>query len=289
MLVVMDLIRQYAPWGTLCILLAIFLLLVRLVTAHGGSGMLTVAFLDVGQGDAIYIEAPNGNQMLIDGGAGRAVLEELATVMPYGDRTIDVVLATHPDLDHIGGLPEVFARYQVGMFIESDVEDGGDDHAALREAVEAEGLEQVVARAGQVVALDEGVYLEILFPDRDMSTAEANAASVVARLVYGETSFLFTGDAPSSIETYLTGRYGSLLASDVLKLGHHGSKTSSAEAFLGFVAAPYVVVSAGCDNRYGHPHAEVIDRVTSVGAEVVSTCGDGTITFTTDGSLLRRN
>lgn len=253
------------------------------VLAQEAPGVLTVAFLDVGQGDAIYIEAPNGNQVLIDAGKGRLVLEQLAKAMPLGDRTLDAVVATHPDLDHIGGLPDVFARYDIGIFMEPGVQDDGADYAALKASVEKEDINTVYVQAGHILALDEDVYLEVLFPDRDVSQLEANTGSVVTRLTYGDTSFLFTGDSPESIEEYMVARYGQALQSDVLKLGHHGSKTSTSEAFVGFVSPAHAVVSAGCDNRYGHPHAEVLDRVRKHGATVVGTCEHGTVTFVSDG------
>ncbi len=258
------------------------------VFAREGKGVLTVAFLDVGQGDAVLVETPDGAQVLIDGGKGGAVLRALGERMAFGDRFIDVVIATHPDLDHIGGLPEVFARYEVGMFIEPCVADEGDDYAALRESVSREGLEAVCARAGMALRLDDAVRLELLFPDRDVRALEANAASLVSRLTYGDTSFLFTGDAPVPIEEYLATVYGDALASNVLKLGHHGSKTSTSEAWLALVSPAHAVVSAGCNNTYGHPHTEVLNRLANHNIETHATCAEGTLLFESDGSVVVR-
>lgn len=252
------------------------------VLASSTDGKLLVAFLDVGQGDAIFIQAPNGNQVLVDGGKGGAVLSELGKLMPFSDRTIDTVIATHPDLDHIGGLPEVFARYEVGMFLEPGVADEGADYQALIRSAQEEGLVPVRARRGMTLALDEGVYLEILFPDRDVAGVEANLGSIVARLVYGDTSVLLTGDSPIAIEEYLAAGYGERLKSDILKLGHHGSKTSSSEVYLGYVDPAYGIVSAGCDNSYGHPHKEVVDRLVQFEVKKLSTCELGTIVFESD-------
>ncbi|KKS30299.1 MAG: hypothetical protein UU89_C0012G0004 [Parcubacteria group bacterium GW2011_GWC2_42_11] len=249
-------------------------------------GVLTVAFLDVGQGDAIYVETPHGNQVLIDGGKGRAVLRALGTQMSYFDRSIDMVIATHPDLDHIGGLPEVFKRFDVATFIESGVEDPGAENKALHEAVQNEGISLDTARRGMTFMLDTEVMLEILFPDREVTTFEPNTGSVVAKLTYKDTSFLFTGDSPAGIETYLTAVYREKLKSNVLKVGHHGSKTSSAELFLGFVDPEYAVISASCDNPYGHPHQEILDRLEQFKAQVLSTCNLGTLTFTSNGETV---
>ncbi len=247
------------------------------------TGLLTVNFLDVGQGDAIFIESPSGAQMLIDGGKGISVLRELGSVMSFFDRSIDVVLATHPDMDHIGGLPEVFKRYEIGMFIESGVTDDGSDNVALENYVGKEGLTPVYARQGMNVDLGAGVMVEILFPDRDVSGVNPNVGSIVCRLTYKNISMLFTGDSPVAIEEYLVSNYGDELKSNVLKLGHHGSKTSSSEVFLKAVKPSIAIISAGCDNRYGHPNKSVIERLDELKIRKINTCKYGTITITTDG------
>jgi competence protein ComEC len=247
------------------------------------AGTLRISFFDVGQGDAIFIQTPKGTQVLIDGGKGGAVLGGLGRAMAFTDRTINLVIATHPDMDHIGGLPEVFARYQVGMYMEPGVHDDGPDYAALIAAVAHEQLTPVYARAGTTIPLDEGVFLEILFPDRDVAGLETNTASIVVRLVYGDTSALLTGDSPSVIEEYLVSVHGEGLKSDILKLGHHGSHTSTSQSFLGFVDPAYGIVSAGCDNSYGHPHKEVTALLAQYGVQQLGTCEEGTITFESDG------
>jgi competence protein ComEC len=248
------------------------------------SGILTVSFLDVGQGDAIFIEAPNGNQMLIDGGEGSAVLRELGKALPSLDRAIDIVLATHPDKDHIGGLPEVFARYDVSYFLEPGVPNDTAAYRALLSEVEKEEAEHILARRGMVLWLDEEVALTILFPDRDLASAkDTNIASVVARLVYGETEFLFTGDAPKSIEEYLVSIYGDAIQSDVLKVGHHGSRTSTSPMFLKAVTPAVSVISAGEQNRYGHPHKEVVDVIANAGSSIAETYKNGAVVFKSNG------
>lgn len=256
---------------------------------QGKGGELRVTFLDVGQGDAVFIETPHGRQVLIDGGKGRGVLEELGKVMSFRDREIDMVVATHPDMDHIGGLPSVFERFMVHMYLEPGVDDDGADYVALVRAVENEGLDPIIARAGMYIALDDEVQLQVLSPTGDVRMLEANRGSVVVRLVYGDTAFVLTGDAPVGIEEYLVSRRGTVLVGDVLKLGHHGSKTSTSDLFLDVVRPAYAVVSAGCENTYGHPHEEVLTRVRAHGAEVVSTCEEGTITFTSDGQKVTRH
>lgn len=253
------------------------------------AGMLTVSFLDVGQGDAVFISAPSGRQLLIDGGKNRAVIRQLSRVMPWYDRSIDVVLATHPDADHIGGLPDVFARYDVDLVVHSSVQDAeGADAMAFDAAVADEGVESIVAERGQTIDLGGGAYLEVLFPDRAVPLIETNTGSVIVRVVYGETSFMLTGDSPKSIEEYLVRLDADLLEADVLKVGHHGSRTSSSLAFVGFVAPEYAVYSRGCDNSYGHPHDEVKETFAKLSILTLDTCEEGTITFVSDGKTVRR-
>ncbi len=250
---------------------------------------MAVYFLNVGQGDAIFIEAPNGRQLLLDAGPGNTVVRELGSAMPFYDRTIDVLLMTHPDADHIGGFMEILRRFETSAVFESGVL--GD--TALYRAIESEiadgGIGEIVGRNGDKIVLDKkrGVYLEILFPDRDVTNVETNTGSFVTKLVYGNICFILTGDAPISIEDYLTKIYGSGLDCEVLKVGHHGSKTSSSSLFVSAVSPEYAVIFVGKDNRYGHPNAEVLEILEKAGAEILRTDTMGAIVFETDGKSLR--
>lgn len=249
---------------------------------------LEVHFLDVGQGDAILIEAPGGVDMLIDGGPDRSVMRQLPRRLGLFDRTIDVVLATHPDKDHIAGLADVFEKYEVSYFIESGVQHESPYVKALQEAEETEpNLTHMIARRGMRIDLGSDVYADILFPDRDVSNVETNDGSVIIRLVYGDTSFLLGGDAPSKVEDYLVSLDPSSVKSDVLKANHHGSKTSTSAAWLDAVDPALVIISAGKDNSYGHPAPDVVDRILQSGAQILSTMDEGTITFVSDGNSLR--
>jgi competence protein ComEC len=249
-----------------------------------GDGFLTVAFLDVGQGDAIYIETPDGVQVLIDGGPDGIVLEELASVMPLFDRTLDVVLVTHTDKDHVGGLVDVLSRYKVERIVKTENQNDTETAETFSALAEVEkNAEVIIAGAGQQYTLGASTTLLIISPKGDPTNWESNSASIVAQLQYGDTAFMLTGDAPVGIEDYLVNSYGEILKSDVLKLGHHGSKTSSGELFLKTVLPSYAIVSAGEDNRYGHPHQDVLERVGDVQARVLNTASLGTIIFKSDG------
>jgi competence protein ComEC len=247
---------------------------------------LTVAYLDVGQGDATYIEAPNGAQLLIDGGADDAVLRSLARQMSPFDRTLDVVLATHPDADHIGGLIAVLERYRVDHVIGSGVASETTLYDAYTAAVAASHARHTIARRGTTIHLGDGVRFTVHFPDRDLTGVDTNAASVIGRLQYGATAFLFTGDSPDAIERTLALADQRALAADVLKVGHHGSDTSTTDIFLAAVMPQYAVISAGADNRYGHPHDEVLTQLDRIGASVFGTYTEGTVVFESNGTVV---
>lgn len=276
-----------AVWGAVALCAAFVFFIWKPLISHS-QGVLTVSFLDVGQGDAIFIESPSGRQTLIDGGRDRSVLRELGEVMPWGDRTIDIVIPTHPDADHIGGLIDVLARYEVNTVIESSVEGDTDLWRALETAIEEERAKKITALRGQIIDLGDGAYIEILFPDRKVPRIETNMGSVVARLVYGDTAFMLTGDAPIAIEKFLLALDGAHLKSDVLKAGHHGSRTSSSEAFVQVVNPDFAVFSRGCGNSYGHPHEEVIALFQGEGIPTLDTCENGRITFVSDGVAVRQ-
>lgn len=243
----------------------------------------SIAMLNIGQGDSFLITSPTGTQLLIDGGKDASVLSELARVMPAGDRSIDVVIGTHPDADHIGGLARVFDRYDVGLFLASEVNGDTQLYRDLLQQVNDQKIPAYFVRKGMNVVLDSTTQFKTLFPDRDVTHWETNTASVVGRLQMGNQSALLTGDSPSSIEEYLAKSAPGDIDVDLLKLGHHGSKTSSSEAFLNAATPSLALISAGVDNRYGHPAKEVIDRLNALKIPFVSTQDKGTIVFTTDG------
>lgn len=252
------------------------------------TGELEVSFLDVGQGDAILIEGPTGIELLVDGGRDRSVLRELPRVMGPLDRSIDMVLATHPDADHIGGLPDVLARYRVSLVLMPARGTDSPQAERFADAIAREpNASGRVALSGLRIHLGDGAYADVLYPDENAATLrETNDASVMLRVVYGETEFLLTGDAPTWAEERVVRAYGEGLKSDVLKAGHHGSRTSTGDALLAAADPAYVVVSAGRDNPYGHPHEEVVARVRASGATLLSTIDSGMITFSTDGTVL---
>ena len=271
----------------------LFLLIINIVIFYLifsiSSAVLKVSFLDVGQGDAIFIESPTGQQMLIDGGANNAVLRELGKVMPFYDRSIDVLVATHADQDHIGGLVEVLERFQVNLFIETNTTSTSAVYIELEDLLKAKNIKKEIIISPEILSLGGGAEFAILFPTQDTAGWETNEASIVGRLSFGNNSFLLTGDSPQKIEKYLVGKYGEFLKGDVLKAGHHGSKTSSSELFIGTVSPAYTIISAGLNNRYGHPSPETLDILASFQEKILQTLGGGMIRFESDGNVVKQN
>jgi competence protein ComEC len=261
--------------------------LVWLAVASLPDGRLHVAFLDVGQGDAILITTPNGRQMLIDGGPGAtATLWEVGRHMPFWDRSLDVVINTHPEADHLAGLPEVLERYRVDQIILPDVENDTALYAAWGEAMAAEGATLVPAQAGARLSLGGDVWAEILHPGGAAPAGDRlNDHSVVLRVGLGQVTFLLPGDIEAGVERRLSAE-GAALRATVLKAPHHGSDTSSCEPFLVAVDPQVAVVSVGADNRFGHPDPEVLARYAERGIPVLRTDELGTIEFLTDGERL---
>jgi competence protein ComEC len=246
-------------------------------------GLLTVAFLDIGQGDAIYIEAPNGVSMLVDGGPPGRLSTPLGAVMPFYDHTVDVLLVTNPDQDHMGGFIDVLRTYAVKTVIEPGTVSTTGTYKTFEEEIERQHIQKIIAKRGETFILSPGVYFDVLFPDRDVSGVVINDGSIVGRLRYGERSVLFTGDAPQKIEHFLSELNPQALKADILKVGHHGSRTSTSDELLDDVMPDVAVISAGLNNKYGHPNKEVTDRLEERHIPTLVTAHVGTIIFQTDG------
>jgi competence protein ComEC len=253
--------------------------------------MLRASFLDIGQGDSTLVETPSRHRMLIDGGPNGDVVRQLDAQMPFWDRNIDLVVLSHPQLDHITGLIPVLGRYNIGRLVLSGVSYKLDAYAALLQAVETKGVPVTVARAGEKFDFGDGATAEILSPQKIIagtSQTDANETSVILRVDYGKTSFLFTGDADFKAEDELLATEADRLHADVLKVAHHGSKTSSGEAFLRAVSPRVAVVEVGAKNSYGQPAADALGRIAAIGAKMFRTDLDGTVVITTDGKTAFR-
>jgi len=241
---------------------------------------LEVVFFDVGQGDAIFIETADGFQILIDGGPGLAVLEKLGQEMPFYDRTIDLVILTHPEHDHMFGLLEVLKRYQIKNILWTGIIRDTAEWKEWNSLVQKEGAKLLIAEAGQKIDISQDIYLEILYPFESLEglkVKDSNDTSIVAQLVFKDNSFLFTGDISKKIEKKLVDEYQKL-SSLILKIAHHGSKTSTSLEFLEMVSPETAVISVG-ENQWGHPHPEVLSNLEQFGIQVLTTQDYGDVKF----------
>ncbi|HVV14830.1 MAG TPA: MBL fold metallo-hydrolase [Candidatus Paceibacterota bacterium] len=288
----MRFLRQYFSYIVFVALVLASIGIWSAVFAATPSGVLTFAVLDIGQGDSLYIESPVGTQILIDGGPDGSVLHELPKVMSFSDRSIDAVIATHPDADHIAGLVDVLKRYSVGDFLEPGIAKSTVTAQALEDGVDAADIPRIKAMRGMWLDLGGGARLDILSPDFDVSTLkpdEANEGCVVSRLTYGATSVLLMCDAPMDVEGHLMGiEPVADLKSNILKVGHHGSAGSTGDAFVSEVDPSVAVISVGAGNRYGHPTRQTLDTLAGHNIKTLRTDEEGTIEFISNGETFER-
>ena len=253
-------------------------------TAQEKDGLLKVYFFDVGQGDAIFIETPNGNQVLIDGGPDNKVIQELAKVMPFYDKEIDVVVLTHPHADHVAGLIEVLERYDVNNILQAKEDYNSPVVPVWEKVVRDESANDIEAISGNVVDLGNGATLTIIHPFVSVAGTllkNPHDAIVVTILKYGDFEVVLTGDMEAKVERRLM-LEGYDLKSDILKVGHHGSKTSTTSEFLTAVTPEVAFIQVG-KNRFGHPTREVLDRLENFGIKYYRTDLDGTVKVISDG------
>lgn len=241
--------------------------------------------LDVGQGDALFFENTRHQQMLIDGGPDNAVLDQLGRVMPFFDRSLDVVVMTHPDSDHATGLVAVVRRYHIGRFVMTGVVKHSATYATLQQELRKRNVPVQYVHAGSRLDFSDASSFSILSPAeswQDRETEKANNTSIVGKFSYRNFSVLTTGDIEEVVEREMLARNVSLAAT-ILKAPHHGSHTSSSEQFLRAVHPEAVVISVGANNKYGHPHKDVLARYAAFHFPVFRTDQGGAVTICSDG------
>lgn len=250
---------------------------------------LLVYYFDVGQGDSAFIDLPNGNQVLIDAGKGEKVLKELEKVLPIWDKHINILILSHGDLDHIGGFFDVLESYEVDYIIRAQTFIDSKYEIELLEKAKKLGIEIKELGLGDKIILDQyrNIYFEIYSPTKE-NLLDENDTSLVIELVYGENEFLFTGDATIETELKLIQNFPEKINSDVLKVGHHGSKTSTSQLFLEKVSPDFSILSYG-ENSYGHPNSEVLSKLENSGGQIFKTKERATIVARLDGINLEVN
>lgn len=238
-----------------------------------------VIFLNVGQGDSIFVQDKVGHQILIDGGAGKMVLNELGNRMPFWDHSLDLVILTHPDKDHLEGLLAVLNQYEVGQVLFSGIKDESVEYQVFLEMIRKQKIPALIPKRGEKIKLAGG-KLEFLFPGNDFEgkkMKDTNAVSLVMRLVDEKRQYLLTGDAGISVENNLI-LDNVYLRSDVLKVAHHGSKNSTSDNFLRAVAPKEAIISVG-KNSYGHPTDVVLKSLQDFGVKILRTDEIGDIKY----------
>ena len=277
-------------------LIAIFILLNffvwKEVFALNGPHYLKVDVLDIGQGDSIFIETPNMRRILIDGGPDSAVLGKLSKRLPFWNKSLDVVILTHPDQDHLMGLLSVLKKYKIDYILWTGiVRDGGNYQKWLELLAkkQKQGSKIIIADVNTKI-ISGNVFVDTFNPVENLEGRYfgkiSNDTGIVSRLLYGKNSFLFTADVSSKVEEGIV-RDNINLASDVLKVPHHGSKYSSSEQFLQAVNPKIAVISAGKDNTYGHPTQDVLQKLQKFGINIFRTDRDGDVEIISDGENIK--
>lgn len=244
-------------------------------------GEMKVHFIDVGQGDATLIQTPNNKTILIDAGdrdKGTSVVEYIKTQSIY---TIDVLIATHPHADHIGGIPHVINSFNIGEVYMPKVPHTTKTYEDLLLAIQNKGLKIKTAKAGVTLDIDSSIEAVMMAPNSEKYES-LNDYSTVLKVVYEDSSFIITGDAEESSEKEMLAK-GHDLKADVLRVSHHGSRSSTIQPFLNEVNPKYGIISVGTNNRYGHPHDEAVARLSRAGVDIYRTDIHGHILITTDG------
>lgn len=251
--------------------------------------LLTVTFFDIGQGDAALIKTPAQQIILIDGGPDRTILDKLGQHLPWTERSIDLIILSHPHADHVAGLNHVLQRYQVKHVLLTGALHSTPEYLKFLSLLKEKNISTTIAAAGKTFNLDGGVSIKILWPLTSLNQSrpdDLNDSSIVNRVDFGEVSLLFTGDTPVANEKELIdGNYE--LNADILKVAHQGSKTSSSEEFIKAVSPQIAIISVG-KNSYGHPHEEIMMRLKSLVQEVWRTDQEGDITYLSDGKSIWR-
>ena len=246
---------------------------------------LVVKFIDVGQADSILIKTPSQKFILIDGGSNSGSQDLVNYLKKQGVKTIDVLIGTHPHEDHIGGIDDIIYSFDIESFYMPKVTTNTNTFKDVLAAAKKKGLKINTAKSGVPINIDDGIDIKMVAPISNKYESLNNYSGVL-KMSYGKVSFLFTGDAEKISENEMLDNNVDL-KSTVLKVGHHGSNTSTTNKFLNSVGPKYAVISCGKGNDYGHPHKEVINRLNKKGANIYRTDKDGTIVIATDGDTIK--
>ena len=258
-----------------------------LIFQNQNSGKFRIIACDIGQGDGMLLISPSGKQVVVDGGPGTKIVDCLGQKMPFWDRTLEMVVLTHPEKDHLEGLLEVLVRYEVKMIVTSGVVNDTELFNAWQEALKKEGAKVHTAKAGDKLVIDS-LTMDILWPTAEKlalwkltAPSEINESSIVSRVTFGQFCAYLTGDIPKEIFQTLINK-----PCQVLKISHHGSKTGTNQDIIESVDPKVAIIQVG-KNSFGHPHKEVIDLLESKVVEIYRNDSNGIIEMSTDGKSFK--
>ncbi|MGB9680675.1 MAG: ComEC/Rec2 family competence protein [Minisyncoccia bacterium] len=271
------------------VLLGYFLFLNKSVSVSEiENSRLRVIFLNIGQGDAALIQTPAGQNILIDGGPDKKIIYKLDKYIPITNRKIDLMILTHPDPDHLNGLVEVLKRHQVNQVIYNGINDPDPTYLEWKKIIQEKQIPMTIIDKKQILKINEQIILEFIWPQKSLvgqSLKDDNYGSIVSKLIFNQIKFLFTADATKEVEDELI-KINENLAADVLKVSHHGSKSSTSLEFLEKVRPKYAVISVG-RNNFGHPSFRVLRNLKKIGTQILRTDEKGDIIFISDGEKIK--
>ena len=279
--------KKFAYFALATLVIIALLVWLTVFQAVERKDRLKLVFCDVGQGDAILIQIPENQDILIDGGPDNSVLSCLGENMPFYDRKIESIILTHPDADHSRGLVEVVKRYEIGEIWLTGVHHDLADYTEFLSLIKERDILTKTAKVGEIVFQDEKIKLKILYPKENLEGREVsnlNNTSVVARLVYQNFSAIFTGDLEEDKQRDLIDQPSIEISADIFKVSHHGSANGLLTEFLSQVNPEIAVISVGENNRYGHPSPKILDKLKMIlGIEIFRTDQNGDIKIFSDG------
>ncbi len=279
-------LKKIKIWSLAIFLFAVILIFYA-VWNENTDGILKVVFLNVGEGSAVFVRSPNGDQFLIDAGGDASVLRALGRVLPFYDRSLDGVLVTNTDEAHIGGMPDIVKDYAVGEYFDDGAVSGNSAYKAIQDELSKKHVKTDIVKSADALDIGGGAYIKILHTPSAASISQTDD-SIILEIIYGDSTFLLPSDASADVQKYLAETLGTKLKSDVLSVPHYGSKDHLSPEFVSAANARFSVISLSKDNRFGCPDPEVLNALSVIQSAVFETY-NGDAAFVSDGQNMTKN